>query len=425
MRGLNMKERVILHSDLNNFYASVECLHRPEIRDKPVAVCGDPFLRHGIVLAKNYPAKATGIQTGEAIWQAQQKCPGLIVLPPNFGLYLRFARLAREIYASYTDQVEPFGLDEAWLDVTSSCHIFGDGEEIANQIRARVKEEMGVTASVGVSFNKIFAKLGSDMKKPDATIVITSENFRSMIWPLPAGDLLYVGRATKHKLAARGITSIGDIAVADPAWLRSLLGKWGEVLWSFANGFDNSPVLRMGEELQIKSVGNSITTPRDLETDEDVEMTFYVLSESVAERMREHGFKCRTAQIYVRDKNLCTSSAQGKFLRPTQLSADLAEKAMSLFRTSYTWENPVRSLGVKGTDLVAANSCEQLFLFEDEERRLKQERIEAAVDVLRQRFGHFSIQRALLLQDEKLGAINPKEDHVIHPVAFFKEGGLP
>jgi DNA polymerase-4 len=420
-----MKKRVILHSDLNNFYASVECLHRPEIREKPVAVCGDPLLRHGIVLAKNYPAKAAGIQTGEAIWQAQQKCPGLVVLPPNFGLYLRFARLAREIYTTYTDQVEPFGLDEAWLDVTGSCQVFGDGREIADRIRTRIKEELGVTASVGVSYNKIFAKLGSDMKKPDATTVITSENFRSMIWPLPAGDLLYVGRATKRKLASRGIVLIGDIAAAQPDWLRSLLGKWGEVLWAFANGLDNSPVIRMGEEAQIKSVGNSITTPRDLETDKDVEMTFYVLSESVAERMRQHGFKCRTAQIYVRDKNLCSLGAQGKFLRPTQLSSELAEKAMSLFRAHYAWENPVRSLGVKGTDLVAADSYEQLFLFENEARRLKQEKIEATVDELRNRFGHFSIQRALLLQDEKLGAINPKEDHVIHPVAFFKEGRLP
>ncbi|NLB51608.1 MAG: DNA polymerase IV, partial [Syntrophomonadaceae bacterium] len=193
-------ERVILHSDLNNFYASVECLHRPEIRNKPVAVCGDPSARHGIVLAKNYPAKATGIKTGEVIWQARQKCPGLIVVPPNFPLYLRFARLARGIYADYTDQIEPFGLDEAWLDVAGSFHIHGDGIQIADEIRERIKFEMGVTASVGVSYNKIFAKLGSDMKKPDATTVITRDNFKEIVWPLPAEDLLYVGRATKRKL---------------------------------------------------------------------------------------------------------------------------------------------------------------------------------------------------------------------------------
>lgn len=420
-----MKERVILHSDLNNFYASVECLHRPEIRDKPVAVCGDPAARHGIVLAKNYLAKATGIQTGEVIWQAKQKCPQLIVLPPNYPLYLRFGRLARGIYASYTDQVEPFGLDEAWLDVESSCSLFGDGVRIADEIRERVKSEMGVTASVGVSYNKVFAKLGSDMKKPDATTVINRGNFKQMVWPLPAADLLYVGRATRRKLARFGISTIGDIAGTDPGFLKSRLGKWGEVLWSFANGHDHSPVMRMGEESLIKSVGNSITTPRDLENDQDVQMIFYVLSESVAARLREHGFKCRTAHIYIRDKDLFTWGVQGKFVQPTNLSTDLAEKALALFRANYSWTNPIRSVGIRGCDLIAADTHEQLALFEDGKGRMKQEKVEAAVDILRRRFGHFSIQRAVLLQDHNLGAINPKEEHVIHPVAFFKEGQLP
>lgn len=416
---------MILHSDLNNFYASVECLHRPEIRDKPVAVCGDPAARHGIVLAKNYLAKATGIQTGEVIWQARQKCPDLVVLPPNYPLYLRFGRLARGIYASYTDQVEPFGLDEAWLDVEASSQVFGDGSRIADEIRERVKSEMGITASVGVSYNKIFAKLGSDMKKPDATTVITRDNFQQLVWPLPASDLLYVGRASKRKLNRFGISTIGDIAATDPEFLRSQLGKWGEVLWSFANGCDCSPVVRMGEESFIKSVGNSITTPRDLENDEDVEMIIYVLSESVAARLREHGFKCRTAHIHIRDQDLFTFGVQGKFSKPAHLSAELAEKAMALFRAHYTWSKPIRSVGVRACDLLAADSHEQLSLFEDEERRLKQEKVEAAVDTLRRRFGHFSIQRAVLLQDHELGTINPKEEHVIHPVAFFKEGQLP
>lgn len=418
-------ERVILHSDLNNFYASVECLHRPEIRNKPVAVCGDPAARHGIVLAKNDLAKATGIQTGEVIWQAKQKCPGLIVLPPNYPLYLRFGRLARGIYASYTDQVEPFGLDEAWLDVEGSCRIFGDGTRIADEIRARIKSEMGVTASVGVSYNKIFAKLGSDLKKPDATTVITHDNFQQVVWPLPAGDLLYVGRATKRKLTRYGISTIGDIASSDPEFLKSQLGKWGGVLWSFANGHDNSPVTCMGEESLIKSVGNSVTTPHDLETDEDVQMIFYVLSESVAARLREHGFKCRTVHIHIRDKELFSFGVQGKFTKPTNISADLAEKAMALFQANYSWTNPIRSVGVRGCDLVAADTHEQLSLFEDEQTRMKREKVEATVDILRRRFGHLSVQRAVLLKDHDLGTINPQEEHVIHPVAFFKEGQLP
>ncbi|MEA1959967.1 MAG: DNA polymerase IV [Bacillota bacterium] len=416
-------ERVILHSDLNNFYASVECLHRPEVRNKPVAVGGDMEARHGIVLAKNYLAKSCGIKTGEVIWQARQKCPELIVFPPNFPLYLKFGRLARSIYTSYTDQVEPFGLDEAWLDVTGSCQLFGDGAQIANEIRERIKTELGVTVSVGVSYNKIFAKLGSDMKKPDATTIISRDSFKQTVWPLPAADLLYVGRATQRKLARYSINTIGDIANTDPKFLRSFLGKWGEVLWSFANGCDNSPVVRTGEESMIKSVGNSVTTPRDLETNEDVQMVIYVLSESVAARMREHGFKCRTAQIHVRDNSLFSFNLQSKFAMPTNLSSDLAEKAMSLFLANYSWSRPIRSIGVRGCNLVAADTEHQLSLFDDEESHIKQEKVEATVDILRRRFGHYAVQRAVLLEDN-LGAINPKDDHIIHPVAFFKEGRL-
>lgn len=417
-------ERVILHADLNNFYASVECLHRPEIRNKPVAVCGNQEARHGIVLAKNYLAKATGIQTGEVIWQARRKCPDLVVVPPNYPLYLRYSRLARSIYGDYGDQVEPFGLDEAWLDVTGSQPIFGDGKKIADEIRERIKYEMGVTASVGVSWNKIFAKLGSDLKKPDATTSITRENYQQVVWPLPADELLYVGRATRRKLSYYGICTIGDIAGADPVFLKSRLGKWGEVLWAFANGCDNSPVTRMGEESIIKSIGNSITTPRDLKTDEDVWMTIFILSESVAARLREQGFKCRTVHVYVRDKDLFACGFQGKFTKPTNLSKDLAEKAMGLFREHYNWGNPIRSLGVRGCDLVTADANEQLSLFCDEGRRIRQENLELTVDMLRRRFGNLAIQRAVLLQDSDLRSINPKEDHVIYPAAFFKEGHL-
>ena len=237
-------DRVILHSDLNNFYASVECLYNPELQGKPVAVCGSQSSRHGIVLAKNYVAKAMGIKTGEVIWQAKQKCPGLIVVPPNFSLYLKFSRLATEIYRDYTDLIEPFGIDESWLDISSSAGLFGSGEKIAHEIRNRIKEEMGVTVSIGVSFNKVFAKLGSDLKKPDAVTIINQANFRQKIWPLPAKELLYVGRATSKKLDRVGISTIGAIAAAPREFLVNLLGKWGEALWVFANGYDVSIVSR-------------------------------------------------------------------------------------------------------------------------------------------------------------------------------------
>jgi DNA polymerase-4 len=415
-----MTERVILHSDLNNFYASVECLYRPELRNKPVAVGGDPEQRHGIVLAKNYLAKATGIKTGEAIWQARQKCPGLIVVPPNFPLYLRFSRLARNIYADYTDQIEPFGIDEAWLDVTGSIRLFGTGKKIADEIRQRIREELGVTASVGASWNKIFAKLGSDLKKPDATSIITRENYKRVVWSQPTQDLLYVGRATQRKLYSRGINTIGDIASAEPQYLRSFLGKWGEFLWVFANGHDESPVTRMGEEAIINSVGNSTTTPRDLVNEEDVNLVIYALAESVAMRLRESGLECRVVEISVRDNSLFSFTRQQKQPRRTNLARELHRAAMDIFHESYyTWEKAIRSIGVRGCDLVPAGSNAQLSLFDDEGRYQKLVRLESAIDDIRRRFGNLSVQRAVMLTDSRLGGLNPKDDHTIHPIGYF------
>lgn len=412
--------RVVLHSDINNFYAGVECLHRPAIRSKPVAVAGDPALRHGIVLAKNDLAKAAGVTTGEPIWKALKRCPDLVLVPPNYPLYLRYSRMARRIYGDYTDQVEPFGLDEAWLDVGGSAALRGSGERIAHEIRARVREELGVTVSVGVSFNKVFAKLGSDMKKPDAVSVITRENFREKAWPLPAKDLLFVGGATRRKLLANGIATIGDIALSSPVFLRSLLGKWGEVLWTFANGNDSSPVMRTGEASAIKSIGNSTTTPRDLVCDGDVRAVFCVLCESVAARLRAHGLKGRTLQIRVRDCDLSSFERQGAFDRPTSLACEMVPRAMELFGANYAWAKPIRSLGARMTGLVPADTPAQVSLFCDEAARMKAERLEAAVDALRSRFGHYCIGRAVLLREGARFSINPRDEHTIHPVPFFK-----
>jgi DNA polymerase IV len=414
-----MAQRVILHSDMNNFYASVECLYNPAIRDKPVAVCGDPTARHGIVLAKNYHAKKFGIITGEAIWQAKQKCPGLVVVVPDYPKYLKFARQVREIYADYTDQIEPFGLDEAWLDVTASATLLGDGPRIADEIRQRVKEELGLTGSVGVADNKIFAKLGSDMKKPDATTVITRQNFRDTVWRLPVEELLYVGRSTRHRLYQYNIMTIGDLANCDRSLLHANMGKWGETLWTFANGLDTSPVMCLGEESVIKSIGNSTTTPRDLVCDTDAKVTMCVLAESVAARLREHGLKCKTVQIHVRDNELNIFERQARLPRPSQLSSEITALAMGLFRDNYKWERPVRSLGVRGADLVNANGNRQLTFFADDVQEDRRIRLESTVDKIRERFGHFSIQRAVMLTDRPLTGLNPKEDHVIHPLSYF------
>jgi len=403
--------------DLNNFYASVECLYNPAIRNKPVVVCGDIEARHGIVLAKNYPAKALGIKTGESIWQARQKARDLIVVPPDFRKYLRFSQLARSIYAYYTDQIEPFGIDEAWLDVTGSTTLFGNGEAIANDIRRRIREELGLTISAGVSYNKVYAKLGSDLKKPDATTVISRKNYRDVVWPLPVGDLLYVGRSTCNKLQNRAIYTIGDLAQRNPADLRRLLGIWGETLYVFANGLDRSNVRKAGEEAVIKSIGNSTTAPRDLVNIEDVQMIVYVLTSSVATRLREQGLKCTGVSVYVRDNKLNSFERQRQLSQPTYLSGDIADQAMQLLRQSYTWQHPIRSIGVRGFGLVTANQHMQLDLFG--RNAIKLERLEFTIDNLRRRFGYSIIGRASLHKDPKLTEFSPKDEHIIHPTSFF------
>ena len=411
--------RAILHIDMNSCYASIECLHHPEIRHLPVAVGGDVEARHGIILAKNELAKRAGVKTGEALWQAKQKCPDLVIVPPHYQLYLRFSRMARAIYAEYTDLIEPFGLDEAWIDVTGSG-VFGDAIEIAETIRKRVKFELGITVSIGVSFNKIFAKLGSDYKKPDAITVFGKDDYREKVWPLPVEELLYVGPATTRKLRARCIRTIGDLAQTDPSLLHSWLGKMGYVLHAFANGNDPSPVAPLGEEAIIKSIGNSTTTPRDLTCEEDVNIIFYVLAESVAARMRENGFRAKTVQISLRDIDLFSFERQCKLESPSCLASELHDAGMRLLRDHYRFRKPLRSVGIRGMDLVPIQTAMQLNFFEDPVRREKRERLEVAVDELRRRFGHAAVSRAVTMCDPSLGTINPKDDHTIHPVGYFK-----
>ena len=413
--------RSVLHIDMNACYASIECLYDPSIRNLPVAVGGDVEARHGIILAKNQIAKRFGVKTGEALWQAKQKCPELHIVPPHFDRYLRFSRMAREIYADYTDLVEPFGLDEVWCDITGTQKLRERGmEALANEIRERVKFELGITVSVGASWNKIFAKLGSDYKKPDAVTVFTPENYRDKVWPLPAADLLGVGRATERKLASRGIRTIGEIAAAPPSMLRGFLGKWGLILHDFATGYDTSPVACAGDEAVIKSIGNSTTTPRDLWCDEDAGIVYWMLCESVAERMRESGFLCRGVQVHIRDNELFSFERQLKLDSPTCLASTLHEAAMRLLRENWDWHKPLRSIGVRATDLLPASTPVQCSIFEDRERQEKRERLERSVDDLRRRFGHYCVGRAVCVSDPTLRNISPKDDHVIHPVGYFK-----
>lgn len=413
-------ERTIFHCDLNNFYASVECLHHPEYRNVPMAVGGDVEKRHGIILAKNMLAKKAGIKTGEALWQAKQKCPDLVLVRPNFTQYLRFSKLVRAIYADYSDRIESFGIDEVWMDVTEIVGRYPDARTLADEIRGRIREETGITASIGVSFNKVFAKLGSDYKKPDATTVITRENMKEIVFPLPIEDLLYVGRATTVKMHALGIYTIGDCARYDLDILKRKFGKWGEYIWEFANGFEKSPVLKEGREPTVKSVGNSTTCPRDLKTFDDIRIVCYVLAESVAARLREAGLRCLTVAVSIRDNDLESCVRQTKLPLPSDLSGEIAKAAMKLFRQNVDFSKPLRSIGVKAADLCVGDVPLQLSIFEDQQAREENLVLEKTIDDIRRRFGAQSIQRLMMLEDTVLSGFNPKQEHVIFPESYFK-----
>ena len=417
----DMSGRVILHSDINCCYAAIEHLHHPELNGKPLAVGGDPESRHGIVLTADYIAKKYGVKTGMALWQAKQLCPEITFVSPRMDLYLRFSRMAHEIYAEYTDLQEAYGIDESWLDVTDSSTIKGDGYSIAREISNRMKSELGITVSIGVSFNKIFAKLGSDYKKPDAITTMYSDEFQTKAWNLPVGDLLYVGRSTNQKLAKIGIRTIGDLARTDEEILVSQLGKMGSVLWAFANGYDDSPVRKENTHAPIKSVGNSTTTHRDLVNDEDVKIIIYVLAESVAVRLRENGFRCRVVEISIRDNELYSFTRQKKISNATNITEEIAVAAYKLFKDNYDWRKPLRSVGVRGADLVNDNYWEQIDLFCDFQMREKHMKMDAAVDDIRRRFGFYSVQRGLMYKYKVLSAVNAKEDHTVHPHGYFNQ----
>ncbi len=406
-----MADRTILHSDLNSFYASVEIRNNPTLADKPVAVGGDEQARHGIVLAANPLAKQYGIRTAETLWSARRKCPDLVIVSTHFDEYHRFSQAVRQIYLDYTSQIEPMSLDEAFLDVTGSRELFGDGETIAQTIRTRVKEELGLTVSIGVSFNKIFAKLGSDYKKPDAVTIFSRENYRELVWPQPVGNLLYVGKATAAKLAGIGIHTIGELAAADPAALQMLLGRMGPTLHDYANGRDETPVAEYVNREQAKSIGNMITAPRDIRTPADADLVLWPLCENVAHRLRRHGMCAGSVSLYIRDIQLVTHTRQCQLTPPTWLARELMEHARGLLARHYKWKLPIRTLGVTAGDLVPADQVSlQLDLDGTAEKRDKFERIERAMDGLKDRYGSAAIRRGTELLDPKLSGFHP-HDH--------------
>lgn len=384
-------KRAILHCDLNSFYASVELLAHPELRETPVAVCGDPASRKGIILAKNEPAKRFGVRTAETIWQARQKCPELVLLPPHHDKYREYSRLVNAIYGQYTDLVEPFGIDESWLDITGSMHLFGgDPAAIADGIRMRIKGELGLTLSVGVSFNKVFAKLGSDYRKPDATTVISPGSWKQIVWPLPLGSLLYAGPAAQRALAQYGIRTIGQLAAADPVLPERLLGKLGYQLWSYANGLDEEPVRPQSQHEPVKSVGNSFTFRENLTTREQVRHGTALLCDSVAARLREQSLYCSALQIGLRDPAFRNISRQKHLPHSTHLMRELHKAAMELIDEIWQPPSPVRLISVTALHLTQQQETfEQVDLLAPDQpvRDDRQERLERAVDAIRKKYG--------------------------------------
>ncbi|MBQ8320549.1 MAG: DNA polymerase IV [Clostridia bacterium] len=402
-----MRERVILHSDLNNFFASVETLLNPAFQGKPLIVCGDPKERRGVVLAKNEEAKKYGIRTAETVYSALKKCPHAQMTETHFGEYKKYSRLVREIYERFTDVVEECSIDECSLDVTASVKLFGNGQEIAEKIRAAVKEELGLTVSIGVSFNKSFAKLASEFKKPDAVSVLPKESFRRIVWPRPVTDLLFVGKSTAETLHKRGIRTIGDLATTEEETIISLLGKRGRQLRICARGEDEEPVKAHAGKEDLKSIGNSSTLPYDVTSREEIKRWLYVLSESVAARLRDADVgRANTVHIAVRDGNFKDYTYQCK-VSPTALCKDIAETAYALFCKNYSFVAPVRLIGVtvSGFD----HHIEQLTIEEGVDGNAdyqKRERAESAVAKIREKYGYATLQRGVIVQDKRLDGLD-------------------
>jgi len=406
-QGCETMPGAVAHIDANYFYGQIEALFRPAIRGKAFVVGGDQESRKGIVLTKSPIAKEMKIKTGASIREALKICPSLIVLPANYPLYLYFSQRMREIALQHTDTIKPFGSDEMWVQ------LYGDRAAVMKtvaDIRKALWRQLCLTVSIGVGDNLPYAKLGSDLAPTNGVYEMWNEDKETKVFPLPVGDLLYVGASTAKKLSSRGIYTIGDLAKSNPDSICNILrSTMGTSLWTMANGLDKTQVAHIESVDDVKSISSSNTMPRDLNTEEDVRAAFYMLGESVSQRMREGGFKATTLMISIRDNKLFSCTRRAKLTHPTSLTAELVPKAMELFRANYRWHNPIRSLGICGTDLVPENSVYQLSLFDNEQQRQKFDRVERAVDRIRGRFGQFALQRAALMS-ERMKSINANND---------------
>lgn len=413
-----MKERSILHIDINHCFAQIEEMKHPELVNVPMCVGGDESRRHGIVLARNLEAKKYGIKTTQTLREAYAKCPDLVVIPPSYHDYSYYSEKIKDVYREYTADVESFGIDEAWVDVTDSRLLFGSGEKIGREIQNRIVEEFGITVSVGVSFNKIFAKLGSDIIKPKGFVCITKDNYKEVVWPLPVEDLLYVGPKTKPKLNLLGIYTIGDLATFDLDILEKKFGKHGVMIWGFANGLDNQDVNNITP--MPKSVGNGITTVRNMNTMGEVKEVMYVLAESIAARLKDQSLAGNVIAVSLRDTNLETISRQKKISMATNLVSDIMEVGMYLLNNEFEFTPPYRSISVTVSGVKLEQDFYQTNLFEEANYKNEEKRLDNTIEHIRGKYGFGIIKRALMLVNEDLTDFNPKGDHTIHPRGYFK-----
>lgn len=417
-RGDRMN-RVILHSDINHCYAQIEEMKNPQLREVPMAVGGFEEKRHGIILAKNDLAKTYQIKTGESLREAKAKCPQLLIVPPNYQDYMYYTEQVKNIYRTYSDRVESYGLDEAWIDVSESVTLFGDGRSIAQRIQQEVWETLGLTVSIGISFNKIFAKLGSDQQKHLGLVEITQQNYQEVVWPLPVDELFYVGRATAKKLHDASIHTIGQLAKLPIAWMKCQFGKVGELIWGFANGLDQTIVNESFQEAPIKSIGNGITTPKNIETLEDAIIVYYVLVESVAARAKEAGLRGKVISLSLRNTNLSSITRQRTLSQGTNLCEDIMDVVVSLLKEHYDFSIPLRTISISLSQLEQQQEPQQLNLFVDETQYEKQCALEETMERIKDRYGYHKARRCSMKLNPALTSFDPKREHIIHPDSFF------
>lgn len=384
-------DRTILHIDVNNFFASIEIMLNPNLKGLPVAVCGSEDDRHGIVLAKSYEAKKFGVKTAETVWQAKKKCPNLIIVPPQYEEYKKYSKLIQNIYYSYTDQVEPFGLDECWLDVTGSLKLFGNVENIAEEIKERVKKEIGVTVSIGVSFTKTFAKLGSDLKKPDAITYISKENFKNIVWPLVTNEIIGVGKSTFKILEEMNLKTISELANCDISLLEQKLGKHGRILWKRVNGIDDEIVDANMYITSPKSIGNGKTFRNDLTKINDIRSAFQNLTYEISNKLKKHRLEAKNIQIVIRDNQFNDKQLQCELPTITSSSLIITNTAMDLFK-KYKWNKPIRALTIRAINLIEEGTNDQISLFEEKDEYEKIKKIDKVMFEINNKFGPNSVK---------------------------------